>query len=323
VAAWLLVVYALATMVQLLVLGGQPATATDAFLLFLGLFGALYREDLANATLATALAFAGVTLVLATPMGLSMLPLSDQYAAATSEDARSALRIVHSSPKRRRPGVRRHAAHERLQQDDRHGPEMRMGVTSLVAGAIVVAALLCVPPSAAGQHLVEVRGADTEYRYVDWNYTWGRGAIVDLFYVGVPGSNEFNVGGGYVIKRGRLTLAPLVYAVVGKEDSPRGVKIALLASLEGGGWKMLSFLGHYIPVSGAVGAYQVMDTLDVTRTIGTRWEAGVQSGFFRAGGTWNPQVGPLVKLNDRLGAWAVSYRFGPQPEFRAGRVLTF
>jgi hypothetical protein len=31
VAAWLLVVYSLATMVQLFVLGGQPATATEAF----------------------------------------------------------------------------------------------------------------------------------------------------------------------------------------------------------------------------------------------------------------------------------------------------
>jgi hypothetical protein len=190
-------------------------------------------------------------------------------------------------------------------------------------GAVAVAALLGVPPSAAGQHLLEVRGADTEYRYADWNHTWGNGAVVDVFYVGVPGSNEFNVGGGYVVKRGRLTLAPLVYAVVGREDSQRGVKIALLASFEAGGWKLLCFLAHYAPVSGAVDAYQVMDTLDVTRALGTRWEAGVQSGFFHAGGNWSPQVGPLVKLNDRLGAWAVSYRFGPQPEFRAGRVLVF
>jgi hypothetical protein len=183
--------------------------------------------------------------------------------------------------------------------------------------------LLCFQASAVAQHLVEVRGADTEYRYVDWNYTWGHGAVVDVFYVGVPGSNELNVGGGYAIRLGRLNLTPLVYAVVGREDSQRGVKVALLASFEKDGWKLLSFLGHYVPVSGAVDSYQVMDTLDVTRTLGTRWEAGVQSGFFHAGGSWNPQVGPLLKLNDRLGAWAVSYRFGPQPEFRAGRVLIF
>lgn len=117
VAAWLLFVYCLATMVQLFVLGGQPATAKEAFdllqqnrlvgllrldlptvlalplyyLLFLGLYVALRREDPAGATLATALAFVGVTLVLATPMGLSMLPLSDKHAAATSDEARRQL----------------------------------------------------------------------------------------------------------------------------------------------------------------------------------------------------------------------------------------
>lgn len=117
VAALLLIVYSLATMIQLTVLGGQPATAAEAFrllqqdrlvgllrldlptvlalplyyLLFLGLFAALRREDPAPTTLATVLAFAGVTLALATPMGLSMLPLSDKYAAATSEEARTLL----------------------------------------------------------------------------------------------------------------------------------------------------------------------------------------------------------------------------------------
>ena len=82
VAAWLLFAYCLATMIQLFVLGGQPATASEAFdllhrsrlvgllrldlptvlalplyyLVFLGLFAALRHEDPAGATLATALA---------------------------------------------------------------------------------------------------------------------------------------------------------------------------------------------------------------------------------------------------------------------------
>lgn len=114
VAAFLLIVYALATMVQLVVLGGSPTTAADAFsllhnhrivgllrldlptvcvmplyyLLFLGLLAALWRTDRAIATLSTALAFVGVTLVLATPTGLSMMWLSEKYAAATTEAAR-------------------------------------------------------------------------------------------------------------------------------------------------------------------------------------------------------------------------------------------
>ena len=95
---------------------------------------------------------------------------------------------------------------------------MSMRFRALVVGAVGITALLCFQPTAAGQNLVEIRGADTKYRYVDWNYTWGPGAVVDVFYVGVPGSNELNVGGGYAIRRGPLILTPLVYAVVGKED---------------------------------------------------------------------------------------------------------
>ncbi len=114
VAAFLLIVYALATMVQLVVLGGPPTAAADVFnqlhnhrivgllrldlptvlvmplyyLLFLGLLAALWRTDRANATLSTALVFVGVTLVLATPTALSMMWLSEKYAAATTEAAR-------------------------------------------------------------------------------------------------------------------------------------------------------------------------------------------------------------------------------------------
>lgn len=194
---------------------------------------------------------------------------------------------------------------------------------ALAACVLALAMLLGDDRSAAGQHLVEVRLADTEYRYVDWNYTWPHGAVVDVFYVGVPGSNELNVGGGYAIRRGNLVLTPLGYAVIGKEQDQRGLKLALLASFEKDAWKLLAFVGDYIPISGGVASYQVMDTLDVTRKAGRRLEVGVQAGFFHSDGAWNPQVGPLVKLNDRLGAWSASYRFGPQPEFRAGRVLVF
>jgi hypothetical protein len=117
IAAFVLIVYSLATMVQMVVLGGQPVTAAQAFdllqqnrvvgllrldlptvavlplyyLLFLGLYAALKQSDRANALLSTALAFAGVTLVLATPTALSMIPLNDKFAAATTEAARAPL----------------------------------------------------------------------------------------------------------------------------------------------------------------------------------------------------------------------------------------
>lgn len=194
---------------------------------------------------------------------------------------------------------------------------------SLVVFTFLSVSLLCSVPNAAGQGLVEVRLADTEYRFVDVSFTAKSGVVFDGFYVGVPGSNELNVGGGYAFKRGALTLTPLVYAVIGKEGGQRGVKIALLAAFERDRWKFLSFAGYYVRAKGSTDSYQVLDTADLTRTLATRWEFGVQAGFFRTGGAWNTQIGPLLKLNDSHGAWAVSYRFGNENEFRVGRVLVF
>ena len=196
-------------------------------------------------------------------------------------------------------------------------------VSRLAVWGLTIALLLGESSPAACQQLIEVRGADTKYRYADWSYIWGSAALVDVFYVGVPGSNELNVGGGYALKRGPLVVTPLLYAVIGKEASQRGIKIAVLVSFDHQGWKLASFLGDYVPVSGAAGAYQVMDTLDLTRAIGSRVEVGIQSGFFHVDGAWNQQTGPLLKLNDRHGAWAASYRFGSENEFRVGRVVTF
>jgi hypothetical protein len=117
IAALLLIVYSLAMLVQVVALGGQPTSAAQAFdllahhrlvgllrldlptiavmplyyLLFLGLFAALRKSDLAITVLSTVLAFAGLTLVMATPTALSMLPLSDKFSAATSDAVRNQL----------------------------------------------------------------------------------------------------------------------------------------------------------------------------------------------------------------------------------------
>jgi len=189
--------------------------------------------------------------------------------------------------------------------------------------AIVSAALLFGVREVAAQTVAEVRLADTRYRFVDVSFTAKNGAVFDGFYVGVPGSNEINVGGGYVFKRNALTLTPLLYAVVGKEGGERGIKTALLAAVDRNGWKFLSFLGAFVRVSGSTDSYQVLDTADLTRTFASRWELGVQAGFFRSGGSWNTQIGPLLKLNDAHGTWAASYRFGHEKEFRVGRVFVF
>jgi hypothetical protein len=193
----------------------------------------------------------------------------------------------------------------------------------LVIFAFMSASLLSGVRNIAGQAVAEVRIADTRYRFADVSFTRKNGVVLDGFYVGVPGSNELNVGGGYAFKRNALTLTPLIYAVIGKEGGERGVKTALLAAYERDGWKFGSFLGAFVRTSGSTDSYQVLDTADLTRTLGKWWELGVQAGVFRSGGAWNTQVGPLLKLNDSRGAWAASYRVGQQKEFRVGRVLVF
>ena len=181
----------------------------------------------------------------------------------------------------------------------------------------------CASPRAFSQHLIELRGSDTKYRYVDWFYTFPNSAVIDLYYNGVPGSNEFSLGGGYGFKASSsLLLYPLIYAALAREGSQSGVKIALLVTFEKDGWKLISYLTHFAPLAGKVPQYQALDTLDVTKTVRGRWEAGVSNGFFHTEGKWNPLVGPVVRRNDRLGFWGVSYRFGPENEFRVIRVIT-
>ncbi len=199
----------------------------------------------------------------------------------------------------------------------RRGPRRRIG-----AWLVLLIAWVVPWRPASAQHFFEARLADPQYRYVDWNYTFSNAAIVDVFYVGVPGSDEINLGGGFGVKPSEwFTVSPLLYAVFDAHRGQRGVKIAVLASFARERWKASGFLGHYARVSGDVESYQVLDTLDATRTVGAHLELGISGGFFHAEHEWNPLVGPLVKWNDRLGSWAVSYRFGDENEFRAARVV--
>jgi len=116
-ATFALILYSVLTIVQVILLGGQPSNAEEAFrllqtnrliallrldlptiailplyyLVFLSLYQALKGTNRTAALLATVLAFTGNTLVLSTPTALSLIPLSDKYAAATSDVARSQL----------------------------------------------------------------------------------------------------------------------------------------------------------------------------------------------------------------------------------------
>jgi hypothetical protein len=60
-------------------------------LIFLGLYAALRRDNRSYMTVATALAFLGIAVYLASNQAFSILSLSDQYAAATTDAQRSML----------------------------------------------------------------------------------------------------------------------------------------------------------------------------------------------------------------------------------------
>lgn len=153
VAAFVLLVYCLATLVQLTVLGGPPKTALEAFellqrskligllrldfptilaiplyyVLFLGIFAALRKADRAYTTLATVLASVGATLVLATPTALPMVSLSERYTAAKTEAVRLQIEAVGETI---------------LATDIWHNTGAFMGGILLQSGAVLVCALM-------------------------------------------------------------------------------------------------------------------------------------------------------------------------------------
>ena len=116
VAALIMLLYSVATMIVLTLLGMPPSTAAECFemlqqnrilgllrldvltvfvympscyLLFLGIYVALRRTNGAYALLGTVLVFVGITLFLATPSPLSMLVLNDKHALAATDAQRS------------------------------------------------------------------------------------------------------------------------------------------------------------------------------------------------------------------------------------------
>jgi hypothetical protein len=116
-ACYAFILYSILTIAQLIALGGQPTSVEEAFrllqtnrivallrldlptilvlplyyLVFLSLYAVLKNFSSTAALLATALGFVGNTLVLSTPTALSLIPLSDKFAAATSDLTRSQL----------------------------------------------------------------------------------------------------------------------------------------------------------------------------------------------------------------------------------------
>ncbi len=186
----------------------------------------------------------------------------------------------------------------------------------------VLLAKALAPLALYGQDFVELRTGHNRYRFADYSHTFKNSAVLDMFYVAVPGANEVDMGGGYCVKLGPVTLTPLAYYSFLKEGRQSGAKAAILGSAEWRGWKSGWYLARGVNFANNHASYLVLDTLDVTRAAGKRWEVGASFGLFRNAGAWNAQLGPIVKRNDRLGVWYVSARGGPQKELRFGRIIT-
>jgi hypothetical protein len=90
-----------------------------------------------------------------------------------------------------------------------------------------------------------------------------------------------------------------------------------------GAWKADAYLAYFKPLRSSAKAYATADAANLTHALGKGWEAGISTGFFRQDGKWNPLAGPIVRKNDRLGFWALSYRLGPANELRLNRVFLF
>ena len=152
-ACFILLGYSLATLLIMTLIGGPPETIEQTFsilhdnrltgllrldiltvfvmplyyLLFYSLYIALKDSDHSISTISMILAFAGVTLFLATPSVFSYLHLSDRFSAATSDDQRNQLLAAGESI---------------LASDMWHGTGAKIGGLLLQSGALLISFLM-------------------------------------------------------------------------------------------------------------------------------------------------------------------------------------
>jgi hypothetical protein len=196
--------------------------------------------------------------------------------------------------------------------------------------ALILAGLTLAPATALAQaappNYVELRVAGSEdglYRYAEYSRFFAGGPVLDVVYFGVPGQNELYAGVGYAVKATpTLTVTPLLYGVVGKENGQRGGALGLLVVGTVRRWSVYSFLGYFEPWAGSVPRYLFIDSLDVSRKLG-RYEVGASFGLFHAAGDWSGLAGPVLIRNDERGGWRLALRGGSAFEVRLARTLSF
>jgi hypothetical protein len=193
----------------------------------------------------------------------------------------------------------------------------------LLVAFLVACCAATYPGSVAAQTTMDARGSNSQYRFVDVSHAFKNNVVFDALYIGVPGSNEVFVGGGYQFKPAQwLTISPLFYGGIARENHERGVKVAVLALVDTGSWRSAAYIAQFAPVAGEAKRYFLCDSLDVTRVVKS-WEVGVSLGIFAEDNANSWKLGPMIKHNDKRGAWALSARGGTDFELRINRVVVF
>ena len=152
-SCFLLLIYSLATILIMVLIGPPPETVEECYsmlaanrfhgllrldmltvfvmplyyLLFLSLFFALRETDYALVLISTILVFAGVTLFLATPSVFSYLHLSDKFASAISELQKIQILAAGESI---------------LASDMWHGTGARIGGLLMQSGAVLISIIM-------------------------------------------------------------------------------------------------------------------------------------------------------------------------------------
>ena len=123
----------------------------------------------------------------------------------------------------------------------------------VIAAAVTISLTFCTAGPARAQLGAELRASTSEYRYLDVNYTFGSGAMVDALYNGVPGQNELYLGAGYTFSPASwLSLIPIGYGVIGKENEERGLVLGGYIWLETGPYTAIAYVGRFIHLRGGV-----------------------------------------------------------------------
>lgn len=182
--------------------------------------------------------------------------------------------------------------------------------------------LTVVVASCSGADSFSFAVASNQYRTVDWTRQWDEHFVTDLNYLGTKTNNEMCAGVGYILKPvNSLTFIPFAYFVLGTDGQELGLGFGGVVSFSARKWRGSFNVNHFFPLHGSVENYNISDASTLTRAISKNWETGVMFSIFQQASTHLVFSGPLIRRNDKLGAWTISFEAGSQNQVRLQRTF--